>query len=509
MSPLRTFFALALFAPAAWGQVTIGPDGVVRGPGEEVPPAARTGPEVVALTVSPAPLPDPPLEYRLIVPADDRRPGNAATYWYRAELLYAEAEADLLRSDAAAVDRQSAASDLLDEPPASLTVDRVDQMLALPGSAEAWSVFLAAGEAARRPPAEWGFGLDDLTGEESIQFLLPEFQNARALARLVALRGRARVGRGDFRGALADAATLFRLAEDCGRAPFIISDLVGFAVHAIAQHYIIEAAIAAPGSPNLYYALTELPDPAAGLADSWEQELGLPYRFAPWLRDAETLDWSAERWRTEWIRLVKNVQGAAGSGTITDFQAGLAVGALLSVQLEPAREALIADGFDPQKLDAMPAGQVLAVRQNRVMRELIDPLRVAAVAPLPDSVELADAAEENLRRGRRDAAGGAFAEPVPVAALLLPAVLQARLAGARAQVDVASLRAVEALRAHAAANGGWPDSLDAVDLVPVPKNPLTGDPFPYRVEDGTAVLEVKRHPRNEASNRVLRLTLRP
>ena len=506
---LLTFLTLALLAPAAGAQVTIGPDGVPRGPGEEAAPAMPTGPEVTELTVSPAPLPVPPLKYRLVIPAEDRRPGSAATYWYRAELIYFEDEANLRWGNSPELDRQTAASDLLEEPPASLTPDRLDAALGLgSGIFEIWSPLDAADEAAHRPPAEWGFGLDDLTGTETVEFLLPEFQNARALARLLALRGRARVGRGDFDGALADAAVLLRLAEDCGRAPFIISDLIGFAVRAIAHHHVLEAAVAAPGSPNLYYALTELPDPAAGLADSWEQELGLPYRFAPWLRDAETLDWTADRWRTEWIGLVKSLQDPPGLSVMSDVQAGFLVGTLLSVQLEPARAALIEDGFDPKKLDKMPPGQVLAIRQNRVMRELIDPFRVAAAAPLPEGLELAEAAEQNLRRSRQNAAAGSLTEPVPLASLLLPAVSQVRLAGARAQVDVASLRAVEALRAHAANAGSFPESLDAVEVVTVPDNPLTGEPFPYRLEGDTAVLEVTRHPTNEPSNRVLRLTLR-
>ena len=283
--------ALVLFAPAAGAQVTIGPDGVPTGP--ESPPTAP-GPAVVALTVSPAPLPEPPLKYRLIIPPENRRPGNAASYWYRAEL--ALLEADARRPPTGEVDRQRAASDLLDEPPAALTADRLNAALGV-GDLENWHVLNAAAEAARQSPAEWGFGLQNLPALDFLEFTLPEFQNARSLARLVALRGRARAGRGDFAGALADGTTLLRLAEDCGRGPFVIADLVGFAVHSIALRDVIEAVIAAPGSPNLYYALTELPDPAAGLADSWESELDLPFRLAPWLRDPESFDWPADRWR--------------------------------------------------------------------------------------------------------------------------------------------------------------------------------------------------------------------
>ena len=499
---LFTLAALAALAPAAGAQVTIGPDGVPTGP--ESPPTAA-GPEVVELTVSPAPLPVPPLKHRLIIPPEGRRPGNAASYWYRAELALSEAEGR--RSPVAGPDWQRAASDLSEEPPASLTADRLNVALGV-GDLETWHVLDAATEAARQSPAEWGFGVGDLRAVEFMEFLLPEFQNARSLARLIALRGRARVGRGDFGAALADAATLLRLAEDCGRGPFIIADLVGFAVHSIAQQYVIEAVIAAPGSPNLYYALTELPDPAAGLADSWEAEFDLPFRLAPWLRDPESFDWPADRWRAEWGELFRTLETVSDGEVLSGFRSELAVGALLSVQLEPARAALIEDGYDPEKLAAMPAGQVLAVRQSRAMRELIDPYRVAAAAPDAEAFALAEAAEENLKRGMRAAYGGGFGEPVPVAGLLLPALTQARLAGVRVRVDVTALRVVEALRAHAAANGAFPAALDDVTAVSVPDNPLTGGPFGYRLEGGTAVLEVVRDPDNDPANRTLRLSLR-
>ena len=51
------------------------------------------------------------------------------------------------------------------------------------------------------------------------------------------------------------------------------------------------------------------------------------------------------------------------------------------------------------------------------------------------------------------------------------------------------LRAIEALRMHAAAHGGQlPDSLDQVTVVPVPLDPGTGKPFEYHRDGATATL---------------------
>ena len=503
--PILALLFLLAAAPA-WGQVTIGPDGVPRAAGGDAQPKqapdrglrAYDGPEVVELTVSPAPLPDPPLRYRLVIPAEDRVPGNAAIYWYRSVLLTNEANVPRPGVETP----EYAASELLGEPPADLSSDRIARELGF--GLMNWPALDAAASAARRPGAEWEYGLDRLGGREAVEFLLPEFQAFRTVARFLVLRGRMSAGAGDHDAALADATVGFRLAEDCGAGPFLIGDLVGVAIHNMTVQHVVEAVIAAPDSPNLYWALTELPDPAAGIENSWDYELTLPYRFAPWLKQAETLDWPASRWREELsdlYRTVLDIDGRPGSGPL---QADLALGLLFTAKLPAARAALLADGFTAERLDAMPPGQILAVRQNRVMQRTIQRYRAALALPTLKALPKLDAYEDDLRRAGRDGSG----ELLPMIELLFPAVNQALRAGQRVRADLAALRTVEALRAHAAETGSFPASLAAIDAVPVPENPVTGEPFGYRLEDGTAVLEVVRDATRPAAGRVIRLSLR-
>jgi hypothetical protein len=62
-------------------------------------------------------------------------------------------------------------------------------------------------------------------------------------------------------------------------------------------------------------------------------------------------------------------------------------------------------------------------------------------------------------------------------------------ASARQERRFAALRVIEALRLHAAANGGnLPDKLDAITEVPLPIDPITGKPFEYTRTDDQAVL---------------------
>jgi hypothetical protein len=64
---------------------------------------------------------------------------------------------------------------------------------------------------------------------------------------------------------------------------------------------------------------------------------------------------------------------------------------------------------------------------------------------------------------------------------------------------IALLRHVEALRLYAAEHDGkLPDKLSDID-VPLPDDPVTGKPFAYKVEEGTAHLRGSP-PRGEEKN---------
>ena len=72
---------------------------------------------------------------------------------------------------------------------------------------------------------------------------------------------------------------------------------------------------------------------------------------------------------------------------------------------------------------------------------------------------------------------------------LLPAI--GKVQGAQTRIDrkVAAMRVIEALRLHAAANGGrLPDKLSDIKLVPIPNDPGTEKPFDYQRDGDTATL---------------------
>jgi hypothetical protein len=79
--------------------------------------------------------------------------------------------------------------------------------------------------------------------------------------------------------------------------------------------------------------------------------------------------------------------------------------------------------------------------------------------------------------------------PTTLYAEIFPAIQRALAAEPRLERRIAALRCVEALRMYAAAHDGQlPESLDAIQSVPIPENPLTGAPFVYSVSGSTATL---------------------
>jgi hypothetical protein len=139
----------------------------------------------------------------------------------------------------------------------------------------------------------------------------------------------------------------------------------------------------------------------------------------------------------------------------------------------------------------MPVAQIVAVHQARVYRHVYHEIFKWSLLPYHEAAPRRRTVEDTLKAEGYLAPAGAGREIIPIAGLLMPAVFQALEAEIRLESRTAGLRALEAVRMQAAADGGqWPKSLEDVTVVPVPANPRDGKPFPYRVEGETAVLEV-------------------
>jgi hypothetical protein len=181
--------------------------------------------------------------------------------------------------------------------------------------------------------------------------------------------------------------------------------------------------------------------------------------------------------------------GAAG-GTGDDICAGLTATFAGLIGYPHAKARLIAEGMDPQRVEKMSVGQVIAIYTERIYRHFADDWESVWQVPFAQSEQIADKLERKLE-STRPLGTGEDREILPMMTLLLPALQAARSAEVRLDRDTASLRAIEALRMYAAAHDGkLPRRLADIDHVPIPNNPATGKPFEYRLEGKTAILEL-------------------
>ena len=455
------------------------------------PPAPAAGadppqpqPETYKLAVTPAPAPSPALRYSLTPEYLDLQPGNSVPFYYRAVLATKTGDPDRWKPF-----HDNQTYDVWFGPLDGFPKDEVKTFLA-----QFQPVFDQVEVAANREETDWDWNLKQLQGPETVQFLMEEIQESRTVARLLFLRARVEILEGRFEDAIRTLRIGYRLGRDVARPPTLINGLVGIAIASHMNRALIDL-VNAPDSPNLYWALAGLPSPLVDLRPAMQHELSIPLRIFPFLRDAETARRTEEEWNLLPARMLEELQslmGGAGQAEqpASRWQSRVAAAGMMLKGYPMARQALLDAGYDEERLDKMPSGQVVMIHQARVYHHMHDELLKWVALPPHEAYPRMRATEEQLKKE-------GYLNPVsrheiiPVGALLMPAVSAATEAYMRLLIRMDSLRAVEAIRMHAAAHGGaLPKSLDEITLVPVPSNPATGRPFAYRLDGDTATLDV-------------------
>ncbi len=481
--------------------VRIGPDGPIVPPPATPDAPRRDEPRVYRVVVSNTAVePNPPLRFRFAAASTDLKPGNSVPFIYRAIVMLGGEAGEHNRKFTEGYDRFS------ERPLADLPRDEVRELLG-----QYRSVFAQLERAAEREGTDWSWHLEELSGDDSISFLLPEIQQARQLARVLHLKARLEIVEGRYDDAVATLRVGYRLGRDVAQPPIIINALVGIAIDSIMHSAAMEL-IAADGSPNLYWALATLPTPVIDMTPAMEYELGLPERFAPWLRDPESVARTPAQWRDVFRgTLVEfgRVNGVTFDPATEDgrLAASLGVTGLALRSYPAAKRRLIETGRDAAAVEAMPVGAVLAVAEKQALGTVHDELQKGFYLAAPASKRVIDRAATNLKAD--GLLGSSWTnEPLPIASVLYPAITQATRAELRLDARTAGLRAVEAVRMHAATTGRLPKSLAEIEVVPVPADPQTGEPFPYRLDAETAVLEVNAAPESPAYNWRVEFTLK-
>jgi hypothetical protein len=195
---------------------------------------------------------------------------------------------------------------------------------------------------------------------------------------------------------------------------------------------------------------------------------------------------SPEQWAKLLASALQSVEPLVGSGPkLNELGAQLGVTGLALVGYGDAKQRLVASGMSATQVEAMPVGQVLAVDSAQEYRRLADEVEKWGYVPAGQAQMHEDRIAKTLSGGPFEGGFGAA-----LARMLLPALQPARNAQVRIDSQLNSLLVIEALRMHAAETGKLPAALGEIAIVPVPDNPVTQQPYAYRLDGATAVLEL-------------------
>jgi len=436
-------------------------------------------PAVVELVVSPAAEPRPALKYALLPMLSERTPGNAAQHYYRAIVLQKQQPKELWQQYS---DKQQVwLAAALDDP---ATKAELGKWLASQTSALAE---IKAG--AFREYCDWDFRLQDLRGTDLLTFLLPEIQECRTLARTLQLQARLELMDGRPDDAFQTLRSGYQLARDTAQPPYLISSLVGVAITSIMNEELLH--LIRHTQANYYWALAALPEPLVDLRPAMQFEMNLPLQMFPFLKDAETAHRSPDEWRRALVECLQGLDDIDGSSShMPPWQAELAAAGIVAKLYPLAKEQLIAEGLDRDRVEAMPVGQVVAIQTARSVKYAFQEVFKLAHLPYHEATARMPATLKRLEGEGHLHGHFSGREGLPLTSLLLPAVGNVMQVEVRTARNLAALQTIEAIRMHAAVGGKLPAALVEVTIVPVPRNPATGEPFPYSFDAATGAAKL-------------------
>lgn len=417
----------------------------------EKPPAERS------FELTPVAPSTPALKYQLTYDdLADTLPGNAAILYLDAILL--------MGSEG----RQKIDKALEAEGKDPATFDRLADELDLP------SVMQELELAARRTECDWQPPYRELGAYTLLPHLEPL---VKGVGRMLWIRAKRQINQGKVDDALHTMRIGYELSNDIGQEPIIISGLVSLAVTGLINDNMA-ALMSRPDSPNLYWALSEVPPRKPIFRQALDGERAWLVTSVPGLmklRQGEEL--SADEWRGLLDYAWKLHEVSPGEGKQRPERLDKASAEILKLSRQAYAANHSMSDSDVAKLESVV---VLGDFYYRQFQHSFDEQFKLRGLPYPVLLRLA-------RDHTAKAAEIYKAQPEnPFQAIGIDKVVESF---AKIDRELAALTAVEALRSYAAANGGkLPEKLSDVTATPVPENPATGEPFEYRVDNGVATL---------------------
>jgi hypothetical protein len=449
---------------------------------------AKPAVEVIPVTIHRAAAPRPALKYHLLPTFRQSTPGNAVPLYAKALLIHRETWINLHNSARDGKDKQflddfEHFEKWLETPPDKLPCDRVRKVV----DSFSGTVRTQLELAVRREHCDWDMPLRQ---GHVFEIVLPEADDFRGLARIVALRARLQIAEGKYDEAIASLQTGYGMARHIAEEPFVVTSLVGVTITLIMDEQLLTLC-QQPDAPNLYWSIAELPSPWLDRSTAIGAEYDGIYLQWPELQVVRTAQYTPDQWNLVLRKCVSEIVRYEGETIKNEKQKQeqlarierIVTKALSEVSLSRAKTAMLAAGHTQKQLDAMPPAQIVMLYSLDAYDATRDESFKWWHLPYPQALEGMAKAEREIPKATKD-------ELVPLATGLLSWVGGALHGFGRTDRQFAAIRVIEALRLYAAAHDGeLPATLDAIREVPIPLNPMTGKPFPYHLEGKTAVLD--------------------
>ena len=351
-------------------------------------------------------------------------------------------------------------------------------------------VFQLMERASRRTYYDWS----DRHEYRGIATLLPQIQEARELARYLGSKANWEIRNGRYNDAVRTIRVGLALGDfmlETQPPTSLVGTLVGIAINGMMHEQLFLLA-AQPDAPNLYPALMQIQVSNKPWLNALRSEmtwlLSPQYSGADFL---ETIDRLSSEEAKAFLDEVAKVFVFMGGyippeGAICIWQTGFYVLSYL-----PAKQRLLQMGRTEQEIEALSTHQVVAPFVFEELRRAYDLMIVTAAMPLGESHTAIDDFDDfTLQAGRR------FHSPVDIIiSSMMPAFNAAQTAHHRQTQTLDLLKIIEALRYYASVHGTLPESLADMTELAVPKTcPITGDPYEYRVDGRTAVIDYNLFP---------------
>ncbi len=440
----------------------------------------------IKLTVRPAAAPTPALKYVLLPELADTQPGNAALDYQRAHSF--EWWTYVRR-----LPYYHELADWLDRPLAEIH-DKISFI-------RNFSALKEVDIGARRESCDWQ--MTERLRKEGIGLLLPDVQGFREYATMLAMRCRLEIADKKYADAIYTLQTSFALGRHVSEMPTLISGLVGNAICTVTLGRV-EELMQAPGAPNLYWALTDLPRPLIDLRKGLQGEkLSVDAEFRrrhyqpsfhmrgedqlvdaefPELKTLESERLSPQA-QQRILKKLAFLQAISGDNSRPGWNNKLGFVPLVLKGYPAAKRALIAQGRKPEDVAAIPVIQVIVIDALQQYRRLRDDTFKWTSVPYPQARPQWIKLRAEIRATAREHPGAA-----PLLALV-PAIEKVYEATLRLDRRVAALRCIEAVRLYAAGHGGkLPAKLSDISEVPIPNDPVTGKSFVYQVNGDRVTL---------------------